>query len=201
MIGKTDVGGRVKQLLEKLLALEEGRFTKIVAIAKEKIERKKDDGKFRDKVRARITDVHTFLKFFEVAAAAIVKNGDFPVENSLRGGEGLGEMVEFGIMRGDVVAGTGANCELSVADESECADAVPFDFEEPVGIGERAIRESGEHRGKLRRHGGFAGILQFVGAEGGGGAFGSELLLDFVEDASGKDGAVVVVDIPVRIGG
>ena len=201
VIRKTDLRGGMDDLAEQLLALEERAAAEVVTIAIEKIKGEEDDGKFGEKGGRRLSNVHAFLEFFEIAAAEVVEDGDLGVEDGLRGGDSGGELLKLGILRGNVVAGTSAESELAIVKEGEGANTIPFDFEEPIGIGEGMIGEGSEHGAEFGRHDGLAGAFQFGRMNWRGGTFGSELLLDFVKDAAGKNGTVVLVDVPVGVGG
>src|SRR5215475_2228846 len=134
-----------------------------MAVAIEKIEGKENNRKIGDELGRRIADVHSFLKLFKVAPAALVEYGNFAVQDSLCGRNGLGKVVKFRILRGNVIPRTRSKFEFSMLDESEGPYAVPFDFEKPVGIRKWMIGKSGKHGAKFRRHGGLTGILQLGG--------------------------------------
>src|SRR5882672_3956489 len=75
------------------------------------------------------------------------------------------------------------------------ANAVPLDFEKPVGIGERLIRKRGEHGADARGHRAFAHRMEIRRLDRDWISFWRKLLLDFVNRSAGENRAVVRVDL------
>src|SRR5690348_16304008 len=76
----------------------------------------------------------------------------------------------------------------------EGADAVPLNFEKPVGVGKRLIRKRGEHGTDAGGHGAFAYRVEVRRLDGDWISFWGKLLLDYVNCSAGEDGTVVGVD-------
>lgn len=152
MIGVAERFGIVKQGLEQLFALKERSLAKVVAVAIEKVKNEVGDRNLRHKGVAGRLHVHALLEALEVAMATGVESDDFAVENRCARAEVPGKRGELGITPGDVDVIAGSKRQAAVRKPRQCADAIPFDFEEPVGIGKRTAGKSGEHRLYARGH-------------------------------------------------
>src|SRR5262249_2808058 len=153
----------------------------------EKVEEEIDGGNLGDEGLRRGANVHALLQQTKVAMAAGVQRDDFAVENSLMRCQSLRKPGEFWVTIGDFDSVAWAHGELAIFDPSERANAVPFDFEKPVGAGERLVRERGEHGLELGRHGCLLSAVQFADVERPRGSLGGLLVFDFVEGAAGQD--------------
>src|SRR5438132_620969 len=74
------------------------------------------------------------------------------------------------------------------------ADAVPLNFEKPVGVGKGLIRKCGEHGTHARRHRAFAYGMEVCRLDGDWISFWRKLLRNFVNRAASENAAVVCVD-------
>src|SRR5437016_4048620 len=81
------------------------------------------------------------------------------------------------------------------------ADAVPLNFEEPVGVGKRLIRERGEHGTDAGGHRAFAYWMEVRRLDGDWISFWRKLLRNFVDRSTGENAAIVGVDFVSRIFG
>src|SRR6266704_5437780 len=81
------------------------------------------------------------------------------------------------------------------------ADAVPLNFEKPVGIGKRLIRKCGEHGTDARGHRAFAYGMEVRRLDGDWISFRWKLLRNFVDRSASENAAIVRVDFVSRIFG
>ena len=160
MVGVAKPFGRVKQALQKPLAIEERSVAKVVSVAIEKIEGEINDGYLREKTLAGGPHVHAFLEALEIAVTLGIQSDDLSVKNCLAGGQGIGKRGQFGIALDDVNAGTRAQRQGTILDSGLRANTVPLDFKEPVRIGKGAVGECRQHGFQARRHCGLARALQ-----------------------------------------
>ena len=165
MIGKAKLRRWVDQAAQKILALEQGNFAQIVAIAIEQIEQIIGYRIARAQIGRGLLHVHALLHALEIAAAFFIENDDFAVQKRTPGADALGQGGQFRILVGDFIAGTREQADFAIFDPGERARAVPFHFEEPAGIGERTIDERGQHRRERSRHGGLSRSLEFGGLQ------------------------------------
>ena len=75
----------------------------------------------------------TMLQRMKITAAVGIEGDDFAVDDGVAHAKARRHVFELWIFKGDVAAGTRPQRCLAVFDLRDGADAVPFDFEYPVG--------------------------------------------------------------------
>src|SRR5882724_2036499 len=76
------------------------------------------------------------------------------------------------------------------------ADAVPLNFEKPVGVGKWLIRERGEHGTDARGHGALAYGMEVRRLDGDWISSWRKLLRNFVDRSASENAPIVRVDLP-----
>src|SRR5260370_26841666 len=106
MIGVPKPFRRKKQALQKLLALEERAFAKVVAVTVKKVEGEIHGGHLCNQVLAGRAHMHAFLQALEAAVALPVQRDNLSVKNCLASSQGIGKSRYFWIAFSDVNART-----------------------------------------------------------------------------------------------
>ncbi len=75
----------------------------------------------------------------------LVKRRNFAVENRGLRLDGCSQVVQFGILRGEVVLIARHQANFAFGDERNGAVTVPLDFKQPLGIVEGLLDGSGQH--------------------------------------------------------
>src|SRR5256885_1035343 len=100
MIGVAERGRGIKKALQKLFTLKQRSFAQVETVAIEKVEYEINDRRDCDEFVTGRTDVHAFLKEFEITVALFVQSHDFAIQDCFAYGDIFGERSEFGIALG-----------------------------------------------------------------------------------------------------
>ncbi len=147
VIGKTKSVARAKQAAQQFLAFRKRRVAQVVAVAEKQVEQVVGHSGLRKERWGRRAHVHPFLQGLEIAMPARIQNDDampariqnddFAIQNCTRRAHTLGKSGQLRILLCDVATGARTQFQLPVFDPRQRSNAVPFDFEEPIGVGER----------------------------------------------------------------
>src|ERR1700722_7751978 len=150
--------------------------------------------------RAGFGDGNTALEQLKAGHAGVIKDRNFGVENRLVGFNVVRQDGELRILTVHQVAVAGDHAHFAVLYVAECANAVPFDFVEPVVAGWWvAFSDLREHRHDAGGHRGARGPGNFREAQVGSRTRrvrGWEALRDFLLGAAGGYATRFVFGVP-----
>jgi len=155
VIAEVDDTARWQEELETRLALLQRQPAQVTSVERERVEEHRADGDLEGRALdvARTREVHPRLEALEARAPAVVERHDLAVEEEPVEGQRAERADHLRVARRDDHPAPSPELDALARAGGQDPHAVVLDLEEPRGIGERLIRERGEHEESgARRH-------------------------------------------------